>query len=419
MVRGGTVFAVPGKDPISNATVILKNGRIDAVVPAAQEPKPEWLPKDAKVEVIDASGKFVLPGLIDCHVHLTSRYDEGQRMRLVSESNSLVTLRAAENARVTLEAGFTTVRDLGAKAPETIFALRDAINMGLAKGPRIVAAGHAISITGGHGDATSGFRSDVWDMEARSEGIADGPDACIKAVRTQIKQGADVIKLTATGGVLSASAAGLRQHFTQDELNAIVTAAHMMSRKVAAHAHGSDGIKAALVAGVDSIEHGTFLDDAAIDMLKNGAHLKTNTKQYLVPTMLAAQTVAENAEKPGYYMAVVAAKARIVGPRLKESVKKAHAAGVLIAFGTDCGVSEHGINAREFALMVDAGMTPTETLVAATVTAADLLGLSEEIGTLEAGKAGDLIIVASDPTKDVATLTDVKVVVKGGEVVKK
>jgi imidazolonepropionase-like amidohydrolase len=417
IVRGGTVIAVPGKPAAANTTVVLKNGKVDAVVPAAQEPKPEWLPKDAKVEVIDATGKFVLPGLIDCHVHLTSRYDEGQRMRLVSESNSLVTLRAAENARVTLEAGFTTVRDLGAKAPETIFALRDAINMGIAKGPRIVAAGHAISITGGHGDATSGFRSDVWDMEARGEGIADGPDACVKAVRTQIKQGADVIKLTATGGVLSASAAGLRQHFTQEELNAIVTAAHMMSRKVAAHAHGTDGIKAALKAGVDSIEHGTFLDDQTIDMLKTSA--AEGNKQYLVPTMLAAQTVAENAEKPGYYMAVVAAKARIVGPRLKESMKKAHAAGVLIAFGTDCGVSEHGINAREFALMVDAGMTPTETLVAATVTAADLLGLSSEIGTLEPGKAGDLIIVAADPTKDVATLTDVKVVVKGGEVVKK
>ncbi len=417
MVRGGTVLAVPGKDPIANATVVLKNGKVDAVVPKDQEPKASSLPKDAVVEVVDAAGMYVLPGLIDCHVHLTSYYDEGMRARLVTESNELVTLRAATYARTTLNAGFTTVRDLGAKSPGTIFALRDAITMGLATGPRIVAAGHAISITGGHGDATSGFRSDVWDAQARGEGIADGPDACMKAVRTQIKAGADVIKLTATGGVLSASAAGLRQHFTQEELNAIVTASHMMARKVAAHAHGTDGIKAALLAGVDSIEHGTFLDDDTIAMLKKGA--KGGAKQYLVPTMLAAETVSANAEKPGYYLAMVAAKARVVGPRLKEAVKKAHEAGVNIAFGTDSGVSEHGQNAREFALLVGAGMTPTESLVAATVTAAELLGLSAEIGTLEQGKAGDLIIVAADPTKDVGTLMDVKVVVKGGVVVKK
>jgi imidazolonepropionase-like amidohydrolase len=415
MVRGGTVLAVPGKAPIRDATVVVKNGKVDAVLPRDQEPKAEWLPKDATVEAIDAAGMWVLPGLIDCHVHLSMEIDEKVRERAVSESDELVTIRATKHALTTLRAGFTTVRDLGA-ASEVIFAVRDGVDMGLIPGPRIVASGRSVSVTGGHGDRTNGYRSDVWPIPTEAQGIADGPDACMKAVRSLVKQGADVIKLTATGGVLSASAAGLKQHFTQEELNAIVTASHMMGRRVAAHAHGTDGIKAALLAGVDSIEHGTYLDEETIGMLTKAP--KGGAKQFLVPTMLAAETVGANAEKPGYYLPMIAAKARLVGPRLKESVKKAHASGVLIAFGTDSGVSPHGMNAREFTLLVEAGMTPTQAIVAATITAADLLGLSAEIGTIEAGKAGDLIVVAGDPTKDVGVLMDVRVVVKGGEVVK-
>jgi imidazolonepropionase-like amidohydrolase len=419
MVRGGTVLAVPGKAPIRDATVVVKNGKVDAVVPTAQEPRREWLPKDAVVEEVDATGMWVLPGLIDCHVHLSMEIDEKVRERAVSESDELTTVRAIGHAKTTLHAGFTTVRDLGA-ASEVIFAVRDGVNMGLIEGPRIVASGRSVSVTGGHGDRTNGYRADVWPMPTEAQGIADGPDACMKAVRSLVKQGADVIKLTATGGVLSASAAGLRQHFTQEELSAIVTAAHMMGRRVAAHAHGTDGIKAALIAGVDSIEHGTYLDEETIGMLRttNGGPDGKGVKRYLVPTMLAAETVGANAEKPGYYLPMVAAKARLVGPKLKEAVKKAHAAGVLIAFGTDSGVSVHGLNAREFVLLVEAGMTPTEAIVSATVRAAELLGLENEIGTLEAGKAGDLIVVAGDPTKDVGVLMEVNVVVKAGKVVK-
>lgn len=411
IVKCGTLLDVAGKPAKKNMTVVVKNGLIDSVVATGQEPKREALPKDAVVDMVDLSDKFVLPGLIDCHVHLTNQWDEGTRLRLVQDSNSLVALRATKFARITLEAGFTTVRDLGARHAETIFALRDGINQGLIVGPRIVASGHPIAVTGGHGDFTNGYRQDVWGDQGEADGIADGPDSCMKAVRNQIKFGADCIKLTATGGVLSASAAGLRQHFTQEELNAIVTAAHMMSRKVAAHAHGVDGIKAALAAGVDSIEHGTYLDDDAIKLFKGH-------NAYFVPTMLAAETVTTNAEKPGFYLKVVADKARMVGARIKDAVAKAHKAGVKIAFGTDSGVSDHGINAREFSLLVGAGLSPTETLIAATTSAAELLGLSDQIGTIEKGKAADLIAVAGDPTVDVATLMDVKAVMRAGVVVK-
>lgn len=416
LVRCGTLIAVPGKPPERDRTIVVKNGVIERVVARAEEPPPATAP--ATTEILDCSTRWVMPGLIDCHVHLTMTFDDRLRLRTVTETDELTTLRTADNARKTLEAGFTTVRDLGAFRPQVIFAVRDAINEGLILGPRILAAGHAIAITGGHGDHTNGYREEVWGEPTATDGVGDGTDACMKAVRTQIKLGADVVKLTATGGVLSASAAGLRQHFTDEELKAIVTAAHMMGRKVAAHAHGADGIAAALKAGVDSIEHGTYLDKEGIQLILRGCQDNNGPRQYLVPTMLAAFTVAENAEKPGYYLPMVAAKARVVGPRLREAVKAAHEARVLIAFGTDSGVSEHGINAREFQLLVEAGMTPTETLVAATLSAADLLGIEKEAGTIEPGKVADLIATDADPTRDVKTLMSIPVVVKSGRVAK-
>jgi imidazolonepropionase-like amidohydrolase len=413
LLRCGTVLAVPGKDPLKNATVVVRNGLIERVVAGLEGPDlKEAKGRGALVEEVDLRDSFVLPGLIDCHVHLSNVWDQTVRARYVDETPEFVAIRAGVYARVTLEAGFTTVRDLGAREPNTILALRDAINKGLVVGPRVLCAGHWISMTGGHGDETLGYRGDLIPAPGPEHGIADGPDECAKAVRGQIKLGADCIKLTATGGVLSASSAGLAQHFTQEELNAIISTAHALGRKTAAHAHGTDGINAALRAGVDSVEHATYMDEESIRLFKEkGA--------WYVPTLLAAKTVADNAKIPGYYMAVVAAKAEKVGPVAIESFRKAHAAGVKIAFGTDTGVSPHGQNAREFGLMVQGGMTASEAIRAATVEAAELCGLTKEVGTLEAGKAADVVAVKGDPLKDVTELERVSFVMRGGVVVKR
>ena len=412
LVRCGHLLAVPGQKAMENATLVIKNDRVERVLagfdgPDLASPKAAG----ATVAEVDLKTSWVLPGLIDCHVHLTNQWDETVRQRFTTESSEFVAVRATVYARRTLDAGFTTVRDLGANQPAAIFALRDSINNGLIVGPRIIAAGHAITMTGGHADATLGYAPGLFPEQTANDGIANGPDECIKAVRTQIKLGADVIKLTATGGVLSASTAGLAQHFTDEELAAIVKTAHSLGRKVAAHAHGVDGINAAIRAGVDSIEHGTYLDDKSIELFKQ-------TGAYHVPTLLAGFTVETNAKKPGYYLPMIANKASIVGPKVREMFKKSHEAGVKIAFGTDTGVSPHGENAREFKLMVDDGMTPMEAITAATITASELLGLKQEIGTLEAGKAADVIAVAKDPLGDITELERVKFVMRAGKVVK-
>lgn len=410
IVRCGTLLAVPGQPARQNATVVIKNGLVDSV----QDGFPDLgagKPSNARVRELDLRDRFVLPGLIDCHVHLTSQYDATVRTRFVTESDEFVAIRSTMYARKTLEAGFTTVRDLGASDPAAIFALRDAINQGITPGPRVIAAGHALSITGGHMDHTLGYRPGLLLDASPEEGVADGPDECIKAVRNQVKGGSDVIKVAATGGVLSASSSGLAQHYFDEELAAIVRTAHSLGKKVAAHAHGTDGINAALKAGVDSIEHGTYLDEQSIGLFKSSG-------AYYVPTILAGVTVGENAGKPGYYLPMVASKAALVAPRIKDAVRRAHGAGVKIAFGTDTGVSEHGGNAREFALLIECGLTAPEAIVAATIGAADLLGLKSQIGTLEPGKAADFIAVSGDPLQDVRELERVLCVVKGGAVVK-
>jgi imidazolonepropionase-like amidohydrolase len=410
LVRCGHLLAVPGKDAQENVTLVIKNDRVDSVSPGFDGPDLTAAKgKGATVAEVDLKHSFVLPGLIDCHVHLTNTWDRSFRSRLMTETPEFVAVRSTMFARQTLEAGFTTVRDLGANSPQSIFALRDAIDQGIVVGPRVIAAGHWIAMTGGHGDSTLGFRADVVPRPTPDDGVADGPDECAKAVRNQIKLGADVIKVTATGGVLSSSTAGLAQHYTDAELATIVKTAHSLGRKVAAHAHGLDGINAAIRAGVDSIEHGTYLNDETIALFKEKGC-------YHVPTLLAARTVFEHANDPGFYLPMVAKKALEVGPLAGDMFRRSHAAGVKIAFGTDTGVSTHGQNAREFKLMVDAGMTPMEAVTAATVTASELLGLEKEIGTLEPGKAADVVAVSGDPLKDVTELERIRFVMRSGVV---
>ena len=411
LVRCGTLLAVPGQPAKAKQTVVIKNGIIDSVRDGFEGPDVSKEAIAPIVEEVDLRDKFVLPGLIDCHVHLTMEFDATLRMRDLAESDGFTALRGSTYARRNLEAGFTTVRDLGSGRAQVILDLRDAIKAGFVIGPRVVAAGHAISITGGHGDGTTGFREGLFLPQAPEDGIADGPDECRKAVRNQIKLGADVIKVTATGGVLSAAKAGLAQQYFDDELAAIVTTAHSLQRKVAAHAHGVDGINAAIKAGVDSVEHGTYLDDDSIALFKG-------RNCYHVPTLLASATVAANAEVPGFYLPQVADKARQIAPKSMEMFRKSHEAGVKIAFGTDTGVSPHGQNAREFALMVKGGMTPTEAIRAATIVASELLGLEKEIGTIEAGKSADLVAVKGDPTANVALLEHIATVIHNGAVIK-
>ncbi len=411
LVRCGTLLTVAGQEPLKNATVVIKNDKIDSIVPNLTGPDLDNARKaGAKVKEVDLHDSFVLPGLIDCHVHVTTEWDSGRLLRNAVENDCDATARGVGFCRKTIEAGFTTVRDLTAEG-NSIFALRAGVERGDFPGPRILCAGKAISITGGHMDPTNGYRSDIWGTPGTDLGVADGADECMKAVRTQIKRGADVIKIAATGGVLSISSAGLAQHFTEAELAAIVKATHAMGRKVAAHAHGTDGINAALRAGVDSIEHASMQDAESIRLFKE-------KNAYYVPTLLAGYTTSANADIPGYYLPMVAKKAKEVAPMMMKSFTAAHKAGVKIAFGTDSGVSAHGVNAKEFSLMVQGGMTPVETIKAATISAADLLGITPQVGTLEPGKSADLIAVNGDPLKDVTELERVQFVMRGGNVYK-
>lgn len=356
--------------------------------------------------VIDQRNRFVLAGLIDSHVHLTSELGPNQVIEEVTLTASDAALRGAENARTTLNAGFTTVADLGANN-DSIFALRRAIAERRVPGPRIIASGSSVTPDGGHGDA-NGFAPDIINV-LRSPSACSGADACRRAVRRQIQAGADVIKITATGGVLSNTAAGVEQQFSDAELQAIVEAAHAMGRRVTAHAHGAGGINAALRAGVDSIEHGSYTDQASLRLFRQH-------NAYLVPTILAGVTVEELAAQGGVLTPNQAAKAREVGTRMRQSIQNARRAGVRVAFGTDSGVSRHGINAREFQFLVEGGYTPMQAIAIATVNAADHLQLNGVAGRIAPGYSADIIAVDGDPTQDVETLMHVHFVMARGTV---
>lgn len=411
VIHAGKLLAVPGNPPREAQTIVIRDGKIERIAAGYLDAAAAGAADADSVRIIDLKKSFVLPGLIDSHVHILGETNPRARLQRVEESDADDAIAGAGFARKTLMAGFTTVRDVGAGSGDAVFALRDGIAKGDVAGPRLFASGATISVTGGHGDGTQGYRDDVAEL-LHSDAVCDGAADCRRAVREQVRRGADHIKLTATGGVLSNTAAGLEQQFFDDELKAIVDAAHAMGRKVTAHAHGRGGVNAALRAGVDSIEHGTYLDDESIKLFrKSGA--------YLVPTLLAGATVVDWARDPAsFLLPPQRAKALEVGPQMHDMAKRAKAGGVKIAFGTDTGVSKHGENAREFALLVAAGFTPMEAIRAATVGAAEHLGKSEVLGSIAPGKFADIIATDGDPTADINQLMDVDFVMKEGVVYK-
>ena len=399
LIHAGTVLAVAGNAPLSEQTLIIHEGKIIGLSGGYLS--------DDDAAIIDLKNSFVLPGLIDSHVHLRGEWSPSQRLDGVTKEAGDVAYDAADNARKTLMAGFTAVQDVG--GPKEIFALRRAVKAGKIIGPHIRASGPSVSITGGHGDA-HGYRENILHTMA-SKTICDGPADCRRATRAAVKSGADVIKITATGGVLSNTNAGTAQQFFEDELEAIVGAASKMGRKVTAHAHGKDGIEAALKAGVKSIEHGTYLDAETVRLFKK--HDAT-----LVPTVLAGMTVVDWATNKSWLPPNSAKKALEVGPQMQEMLRTAWKGGVNVAFGTDTGVSAHGDNAQEFIYMIKAGMSEQDAIKAATSVAAEHLEMGDKIGTLEAGKYADIIAVNGDPLEDIEELLDVDFVMKGGVVYK-
>ncbi len=403
-IRAGTLIDGTGAAPVKNAVILVQGDRITAVGAGVAVPNGAM--------VIDLSGATVLPGFIDAHVHLVGRTigdGDWQHARLTELPSELVLLGAA-HAQQTLEAGFTTVRNVGAPHFGDL-ALRNAITAGWVPGPRIVGAGMLFGIQGGHCDATDGLVPGIYGHAAGvEEGVADGADAARSAVRYMVKYGADLIKICATGGVLSPTDSAGVQQYSEDEMRVIVETATLLQRKVAAHAHGTPGIKAAVRAGVASIEHGSILDEEAVQLMKQHG-------TYLVPTLLAGYT-AESLALAKKLPPAIAAKALAIAPRMRASFKLALDAGVKIALGTDAGVMRHGTNAREFELMVKYGMTPMRAIHAGTLSAATLLGKDAEVGSLERGKLADIVAVTGDPVQDIRTLQHVDFVMKGGAVVK-
>jgi len=404
LIHAGTLLAVPGQKPLSQQTLVVTDGKVSAVKGGYLDAAAAGAPADART--IDLKNAFVLPGLIDCHVHITGELGPRSQLSEVEDDPEETVLDGVVYANRTLMAGFTTVRDLGSPA-RTGFALRDAINKGEVEGPTILAAGMMVSITAGHGDV-NGFSEEVTHA-LRPESVCNGADDCRRAVREQIRKGADVIKLATTGGVLSNIAAGTGQQMFEDEAKAIIDTAHMMGKKVASHAHAAGGVNLALRSGVDSVEHGSYMDADSIKLFKQ-------TGAYLVPTLLAGHTVVNMAKNSTTLTPAQAAKALDVGERMKASFGNAVKNGVKVAFGTDSGVSAHGTNAYEFKLMVDAGMTAADAIKAATVNAADLLDRGNRIGTLEAGKDADIIAVAKSPIEDLTELGRVQFVMRQGNV---
>ena len=388
---------------IENVTLRIKESKIQKIEAGFIDPDPNDT-------LIDLRDQTVLPGLIDTHVHLTGEYNENSRLKRFISNEADYALDSALYAKKTLEAGFTVVRNLGDTYNVTI-ALNKAIKSNKVPGPMIFTAGKTLSSTGGHGDPTNGWAKIIMGNPGPNEGIVNGVEDARKAVRQRYKDGADWIKITATGGVLSVAKSGENPQFTDDELTAIVETAKDYGMRVAAHAHGSEGMKRAVLAGVASVEHGTYMNREIMDLM-------IDRGTYYVPTLLASDWVAEKAEIDGFFPELVRPKAAEIGPVALGTFTDAYNYGVPIVFGTDTGVSAHGDNAQEFALMVQGGMPEMEAIQSATSVAAKFLGIENTHGSIEIGKQADLIAVAKDPLRDISSLENINFVMKAGLIYK-
>jgi imidazolonepropionase-like amidohydrolase len=403
VVHCGHLFDSSSGRLLGETSILVRGERIESVQPGAMA-----LPVGARlIELGDAT---CLPGLIDSHTHLTDETSPTQYTDQFRWNTADYAIRSTVYASRTLQAGFTSVRNLG-DGDNASVALRNAINAGVVSGPRIFTAGGAIGSTGGHADGTDGYRADLQGDPQAASGIINGAEDAWKAVRQHYKDGVDLIKIMPSGGVLDESSSVDNAQMTIEEIKAVVAAAHDYGFTVAAHAHGAEAIRRAVIGGVDSIEHGTFMDDADMKLMKEHG-------TWYVPTIIAGRYVQEMAAKPGYYPPQVAAKAMQVGPLIQATAGKAYKAGVKIAFGTDAAVYPHGRNAREFVYMVEAGMPAAFALQAATKNAAELLKQSRNLGSVESGKFADIIAVDGNPLDDIALMQHVDFVMKGGAVVR-
>ncbi len=402
LLHCGTLIDGVGNEARREMTIVVSKNKIVGVEKGYKTP-------GAGDTVVDLKSKTVMPGLIDCHVHLETESRRGGSIDRFQLNPADVAYMAAGYAKTTLMAGFTTVRDLGGSGVNV--ALRNAVNRGATVGPRIFTCGKSIATTGGHADPTNGFRRDLAGDPGPYEGVVNSLEDARKAVRQRYKEGADLIKITATGGVLSLAVNGLNPQFSEEEIRAVVETAKDYNFPVAAHAHGAEGMKRAIRSGVTSIEHGTYMDDEAIELFK-----KMGT--FYVPTIIAGKSVADSARIFGYFQPVVVPKALSVGPVIQGTFAKAYKAGVKIAFGTDAGVFTHGQNAKEFQYMTEAGMPPMAAIQSATRVAADLVGMKDQLGTIEPGKLADVVATAENPLHNIKTLMQMRFVMKDGVVYK-
>ena len=403
LIHAGRMIDGVSDKVATNLTVVVEGGKITAI-------ENGFRAAAAGDRVIDLRNGTLLPGLFDMHVHLTSEYSKTSETDRFKNNEGDAAINGVVFAERTLMAGFTTVRDLGDEYRASI-SLRNAINAGKVPGPRIVAAGKSIATTGGHADPTNGWARKFQADPGPAEGVVNSIEDARKAVRQRYKDGSDTIKITATGGVLSIAKNGSNPQFTEEEVRAVVQTARDYGFRVAAHAHGAEGIKRAVRGGVDSIEHGTFLDDEGIKLMKERG-------TFYVPTISAGEWVYRQAQDPNYFPVLVRPKALAVGPQIQGTFAKAYKAGVKILFGTDTGVSKHGDNAREFRLMVEAGMPPMESIRVATSAPAKFLGLDDQVGSIAVGKLGELVGVPGNPLDDITVMERVVFVMKDDKVYK-